>query len=307
MDVQLHFLCALLWFLKRVYFRPLMSLRVYSNRFLILRNHTGIVILREFHSWWILFALDQMQLDAYCTVVWRQYEASFKLQPVIPIFERNKMTECPRKPRQPTSIKITWHIQTFFHAVGTQSLVFSFRLCASSRFPSQLTVNSIRRTLFFESDHATMSGRFSVWIIWTRNCSDVLGSTEAFQLLAQFSSFILDFFISSQGIHLPCETELWVLWLLQIAGLLAYIVLLTTLWPPPTPCYVAMCTSEAIVDMQMVHGARYPDHIYTKSTDPNRYIPIILGWSHFVRDHMLSEEGMISPVVPLQLRISTIM
>ena len=32
-----------------------------------------------------------------------------------------------------------------------------------------------------------------------------------------------------------------------------------------------MCTSEAIVDMQIVHDARYPDHFYTTSTDPNRY------------------------------------
>ena len=33
-----------------------------------------------------------------------------------------------------------------------------------------------------------------------------------------------------------------------------------------------MCTLEAIVDMQIVHSARYPDHFYT-STGPNRYIP----------------------------------
>ena len=49
-------------------------------------------------------------------------------------------------------------------------------------------------------------------------------------------------------------------------------MLLTTLLPPLTPCYVAMCTSEAIVDMQIVQGPRYPDHFYTTSTGPNRYI-----------------------------------
>ena len=60
-----------------------------------------------------LLAFDQIQLDAYCIVVWRRFEATFKLRPVIPIFERKEMTECPRKPRQPTSIGITWHIQPF--------------------------------------------------------------------------------------------------------------------------------------------------------------------------------------------------
>ena len=46
-----------------------MSLRAYSNRFLMLRNHTGIVAPRAFHSCWRLFALDQMQFYAYWTVV----------------------------------------------------------------------------------------------------------------------------------------------------------------------------------------------------------------------------------------------
>ena len=46
-----------------------------------------------------------------------------------------------------------------------------------------------------------------------------------------------------------------------------------------------MYTSEAIVDMQIVRGEKYPDHFYTTSTGPNRYIPIILGCLHLVRDH----------------------
>ena len=103
LDVNLH--------KKRVYFRPLMLLRVYSNRFLC--NHTGMVVPCAFHSCWKLLAFDQIELDAYCTAVWRRFEATFKLWPVIPIFERNEMTECPTKPRQPTSIGITWHIQPF--------------------------------------------------------------------------------------------------------------------------------------------------------------------------------------------------
>ena len=43
-----------------------------------------------------------------------------------------------------------------------------------------------------------------------------------------------------------------------------------------------MRISEAIVDMQIVRGAKQPDHFYTTSTSPNWYSPIILGWSHFV-------------------------
>ena len=89
-----------------------MSLRAYSDYFLMLCNHIGMVVPCAFHSCWRLFAFNQIQLDAYCVVVWR-FEATFKLQPVIPIFERNKMTECPRKPWQPTSVRITWLIQSF--------------------------------------------------------------------------------------------------------------------------------------------------------------------------------------------------
>ena len=84
-------------------------------------------------------------------------------------FERNEITECPRKLRQPTSIGITWHIQLF----STQSA----------------------RSVFFESDHARMFGCFSVWMMWTGNSRDVLWFTETFQSLATISSFILEFFL----------------------------------------------------------------------------------------------------------------
>ena len=70
-------------------------------------------------------AFDQIQLDAYRAMVWRRFEATFKLRPVIPVFERNEMTECPIKPRQPTSIGITWHIQPFF-TQSARSLVAVF-------------------------------------------------------------------------------------------------------------------------------------------------------------------------------------
>ena len=108
------FLVYSLWFKKKlVYFWLLMLLRIYSNRFLMLCNHTGMVVPCAFNSYWKLLTFDQIQLDAYCAVVWRRFEATFKLQPVIAIFERNKMTECPRKAWQSTSIGITWHIQPF--------------------------------------------------------------------------------------------------------------------------------------------------------------------------------------------------
>ena len=117
----------------------------------MLHNYTAIVILHAFHSCWRLFALDQIQLDAYCTVIWRQYVATFKLWPVILIFERNEMTEYPRKPWQPTLIGITWYIQPFSTQSARSVLYrFFFCSCATSRFSSQGTVNSMRETLFFE-------------------------------------------------------------------------------------------------------------------------------------------------------------
>ena len=45
----------------------------YSNRFLMLCNHTGIVGPRAFHLCWRLFDLDQIQLYAYCPVVKRRF------------------------------------------------------------------------------------------------------------------------------------------------------------------------------------------------------------------------------------------
>ena len=57
-----------------------MLLRVYSNRFLY--NHTGMGFPWVFHSCCKLLAFDLIQLDAYCTAVWRRFVATFKLQPV---------------------------------------------------------------------------------------------------------------------------------------------------------------------------------------------------------------------------------
>ena len=194
-----------------------MPLHTDSSCFLKLHEHTGMVILHAFHSCWRLFAFEQIQLDAYFTMVWRWYAATFKLWPVILIFERNEMTECPRKPWQTTSIVITWHIQPFStQSTCSVSYQFFFCSCASSQFSSQETVNSIRKTLFFESDHGTMSGHFSVWIMWTGNCGDVLRSTEIFQSLAPFSSFTLEIFCFLPG-HSPTLWT-WIMDSLVVTG-----------------------------------------------------------------------------------------
>ena len=68
--IHLHFLCSL-WFLKRVYFWPWMSLCARSNHFLMLHNHTGMVIPCAFHSCWKPFALQRqiyiiLQKDVIC-------------------------------------------------------------------------------------------------------------------------------------------------------------------------------------------------------------------------------------------------
>ena len=141
-----------------------MLLRVDYNRFS--HNHTGMVVLHVFPSCWKLLAFDQIQLDAYCATVRRRFEATFKLRPVIPIFE------CHIKPWQPTPIGITWHIQPF-----------SMQSARSSSSARGLPPGFLPRG----------------------------------QSPAPFSSFILGFFVSSQDIHLPWETELWVPWLLKIA------------------------------------------------------------------------------------------
>ena len=138
-----------------------MLLRVYSNRFW--RSHTGMVIPHVFHLCWKFLAFDQIQLDAYCAVVWRWFEQLSNWGQWFLFLKKKKkkkkeMMACPRKPRQLTSIGITWHIQPFStQSSGSVSYRFFFRSCTSSRFSSQGTVNSMRKTLLFESDHATMS------------------------------------------------------------------------------------------------------------------------------------------------------
>ena len=62
-----------------------MSIRTYSNSILILRNYTGMVVPRAFHSCWRLFALDQIQLNAYCTVVKRRFSVPMLTFPSVSV------------------------------------------------------------------------------------------------------------------------------------------------------------------------------------------------------------------------------
>ena len=99
-----------------------MSLR--ANRFLMLCNRTGMVILCAFHSCWRLFALDQIQLDAYYTVVCRRYEVTLKLASDSYWKKRNDWVS---KKTTTTNLNRN-HVAypTLFHVVGTQCLVSVF-------------------------------------------------------------------------------------------------------------------------------------------------------------------------------------
>ena len=141
-------------------------------------------------------------------------------------------------------------------------------------------------TLFFEPDHATMSGCFSIWIMWIGNCRDVLRSVETFQSLAPFSSFIFEFFCFLTG-HSPSLWN-WIMGSLAVTGC----------WFAATHCALnnSITTSNTLLCRHVYIWSncghadsmwhKVPDHFYTKNTSPNWYIPIILGWAHLVRDHM---------------------
>ena len=110
----------------------------------MLRNHT---------EWWfhVLFIYaEDFSLSTESNLMhiapWSENDMR-QLRPVIPIFERNEMTECPRKPQEPTSIGITWHIQPFStQSAHSVSYRFFSCSCSSSRSSSQGTVNSLNQT-----------------------------------------------------------------------------------------------------------------------------------------------------------------
>ena len=76
--VHLHILCSL-WLKKKTRLFSAVDVIMYLQEpfldvtrecwFGVLCNPTGMVILYVFHSCWRLFALNKIQLDAYCAVV----------------------------------------------------------------------------------------------------------------------------------------------------------------------------------------------------------------------------------------------
>ena len=157
-----------------------MLLRVYSNRFL--RNHTGKVIPRVLPSCWKLSRFQPNPTWCISCRGLKTIQGNFQTAASDSYFWKKRNDWMSYKTTTTNLNRNHMAYPTLFHAVGTQCLVAVFLplVCFLPVF-FQGTVNSMRRTLFFESDHATMSGRFSVWTMWTGNCRDVLRSAETFQ------------------------------------------------------------------------------------------------------------------------------
>ena len=178
-----------------------MLLRVYNNLFL--RNHTGKVVPRVLPSCWKLSRFRPN--PTWCTsrrglkTIWGNFQTAASDS----YFWKKRNDWVSYKTTTTNLNRNHMAYLTLFHAVGTQCLVAVFLplVCFLPVF-FPWTFSSMRRTLFFELDHASMSGRFSVWIMWTGNCSDVLRSAETFQSLAPFSSIMLGFFCFLTG-HSP--------------------------------------------------------------------------------------------------------
>ena len=185
-EAELHcmfiFIFRAVWFFKCIYFWVSMSLRPCSNCFLKLRNRTGMVIPYAFHTCWRLFALDQIQVDAYCIMVWRLYEATFKLCILTPIFKETKWL----------SVLENHGITNPFPHSTLSHFYFSFAWMPHPGFlPRGQSILWGGHTL----NCTTLLCLVTLVWMWTGNCRDVLRSTEPFQSLAPFSSFILkDFF-----------------------------------------------------------------------------------------------------------------
>ena len=176
---------------------------------------------------------------------------------------------------------------TLFHAVGTQCLVSVFLPLVCF-----LLVFFPGYNQFYEEDTLLWIGpcarthRFSVWIMWTGNCRDVLRCAETFQSLAPFRSFILGFFCFLTG-HSPSLRN-WIMGSLAI----------TSFWFAISHCarnnsittsYTLLCLHVYIwSDCRHADSTwrKVHDHFYTTRTGLNQYIPIILDWSHLVRAHM---------------------
>ena len=132
MDVNLHFLSAVCDLKKTKTKTKKTRLLSGGWCYYAFTVTVSYVITRK---WWFrvyflhaenFLAFDQIQLDAHRAVVWRRFEATFKLRPVISIFERNEMTECPYKTTTTNLNRNHMAYPTLFHAVGAQCLVAGF-------------------------------------------------------------------------------------------------------------------------------------------------------------------------------------
>ena len=112
-----------------------------------------------------------------------------------------------------------------------------FRSCAPAQFSSQGAVNSLRRTVFFESDHATMSSRFSFWIMWAMNSSEVFWNW----IMGSWDVTVCWFAVSRCALNNSMTT---------FNNLFCRHIHLN-IW---SDCGL--------------HGAKYLDHFYMKITDP---------------------------------------
>ena len=124
LDVNLHFLSAVYDLKKRVYFRRLMLLRVYSNRFL--RNHTGKVIPRVLPSCWKLSRFRPNPTWCISRRVLKTIRGNFQTAASDSYFWKKRNDWVSYKTTTTNLNRNHMAYPTLFHAVSTQWLVAVF-------------------------------------------------------------------------------------------------------------------------------------------------------------------------------------
>ena len=123
LDVYLHFLSAVCDLKrkkkKRVYFRRLMLLRVYSNRFL--RNHTGKVIPRVLPSCWKLSRFWPNPTWCISRRILKTIRGNFQTAASDSYFWKKRNDRVSYKTTTTSLNRNHMAYPTLFHAVGTQS------------------------------------------------------------------------------------------------------------------------------------------------------------------------------------------
>ena len=166
MDFIFIFSVKFVIFKKPVYFRPLMLLHVYCNHFLMLRNHTGMVVPRAFHSCWNLLAFDQIQLNTYCArglkTIWGKLQTAASDS----YFWKKRNDWVSEKTTTTNLKRIHMAYPTLLHAVGTQCLVSAFLPLVCF-----LLVFFPGNSQFYEEDTLRWIGpRNNVWpLFWLNN------------------------------------------------------------------------------------------------------------------------------------------